>query len=565
VAPVSRFGKQVAWWATIAVLLIGCSPAAGPTVGSGGGSQAPAAVQRTLVMVVRTEGESIAGKSLTNPGTNIIPAGPFNAGLAIRDRSEVPHPYQAESLPQLNTDSWRVSPDGRMETTYRLKPNLTWHDRTPLTAHDYAFAFRVYSVPEVSYSAIASPMNKIEEVVGLDDRTVVIRWKQPFAEAGELVAADLQALPRHILEQPFEQLASEQFVAHPYWTLEYVGSGPFRVVRWDRNVALEAEAFDGHVLGRPKIDRLRVVPIPDPNVVLANMLAGETHIAVANAMPFQQGWVLKREWDQRGGGVVPINPGGARRTEKQVHPERANPRFMMDVRVRRAIAHSMDRQAVNDAIFEGTGIDAHTLLSPNVSYFADVDRVLTKYSYDLRRSEQLMNEASLFKGPDGLYAVPGGERLDWEILCLSGPQNESIQAVLADGWKRAGFNITKSIFPVAQVSDREARARFSTMFTTDGGSLDGMNTAGIPTAQNRWSGSNRGSWSNAEYDRLVASWEASLDRNERNRRMVEMAKLYSEELGSTPLFYHLTVTPHAAGLRGVTDGVYDIHQWFWAS
>ena len=140
-----------------------------------------------------------------------------------------------------------------------------------------------------------------------------------------------------------------------------------------------------------------------------------------------------------------------------------------------------------------------------------------------------------------------------------------IQAVLADSWRSAGFNITQAIFPVAQVSDREARARFPTMFTTDGGSLDGMSTAGIPTAQNRWSGSNRGSWSHAEFDRLVASWESSLDRNERNQHMVQMAKVYSEELGSTPLFYHLTVTPHAAGLRGVTDGVYDIHQWFWAS
>lgn len=551
--------------AALALLVTACTAAPTSRTPSGDSGVAPAGVQRTLVMVVRTEGESIAGKTLTNPGTNVIPAGPFNAGLVYRDRAEVPQPYQAEALPQLNTDSWRVMPDGRMETIYRLKPNLTWHDHTPLTAHDFAFAYRVYSVPEVSYSAISSPMNKIEEVVGLDDRTMLIRWKQPYAEAGELVMGDLQALPRHILEQPFQQLSSEQFVAHPYWTLEYVGSGPYRVVRWDRNVFLESEAFDGHVLGRPKIDRLRVVPIPDPNVVLANMLAGETHVAVANAMPFQQGWTLKREWDARGGGSVPINPGGARRTENQVHPERASPRFMMDVRVRRALAHTTNRQAVNDAVFEGTGIDAHTMLSPNVAYFADVDRVLMKYPYDPRRAEQLMNEAGLAKGSDGFYVGPVGERLEWEILCLSGPQNESIQAVLADTWRRTGFNMRESVFPVAMVSDREARARFSTMFTTDGGSLDGMNAAGIPTAQNRWSGSNRGSWSNAEYDRLVASWESTLDRNQRNGYMVQMAKLYSEELGSTPLFYHLTVTPHAIGLKGVTEGVYDIHNWFWES
>ena len=58
----------------------------------------------------------------------------LNAGLAINDERELPHPYLAEALPELNSDTWRVFPDGRMETAYRLRPNLTWHDGRPLTA-----------------------------------------------------------------------------------------------------------------------------------------------------------------------------------------------------------------------------------------------------------------------------------------------------------------------------------------------------------------------------------------------------------------------------------------------
>ena len=48
----------------------------------------------------------------------------FNADLALIDDEGNPRPYLAESLPRLNTDTWRVFPDGRMETTYRLKACL---------------------------------------------------------------------------------------------------------------------------------------------------------------------------------------------------------------------------------------------------------------------------------------------------------------------------------------------------------------------------------------------------------------------------------------------------------
>lgn len=551
------------WFALAAMAVSACASEPSTTVRDTGGAApgAPARESRALVIAVRTEGDTIAAKALSNPGTNIIPAEPFNAGLAFKDTRDVPHPYLVEALPQLNTESWRVFPDGRMETTYRLKPNLVWHDGAPLSAQDFALAWRVYSTPELGVTAGSPPLSEMAEVVAGDDRSVVIRWRRPYPEAGSLVMTDFQALPGHILERPFREMQyPEAFASHPFWTIEYVGLGPYRLDRWERGVFLEAVAFDGYVRGRPRVERIKVVPIPDPNTVLANLLAGEVHIAVSNAMPFQHGWVLKGQWDVRGGGTVLINLGGARRSENQVHPDRANPRAILDVRVRRAIAYATDRQAINDSIFEGQGVMADTLLSPDVDYFPAVDRALAKYAYDLRRAEQLMNEAGYFKDSGGFYAGGDG-RLAPEIRVLSGPQNEAVMSIMADGWRRAGFDFREFVFPVAQVADREARAHFPFMFSTDGGSLDGMSTAGIPTPQNRWTGSNRGSWSNPEYDRLVDAWNTTLDRNERNQRMVEMAKLYSEELPSTPIFFHLTVTPHGNTLRGPTNGVDEIHTW----
>ena len=63
----------------------------------------------------------------------------FLANLGGTDVHGADYPVLAASLPTLNTETWTVFPDGRMETTYRLRPGLTWHDGTPLVAEDFVF------------------------------------------------------------------------------------------------------------------------------------------------------------------------------------------------------------------------------------------------------------------------------------------------------------------------------------------------------------------------------------------------------------------------------------------
>src|SRR5688572_19350293 len=130
------------------LLIAACAPAQTPTRQEG--SAAAPRVQRTLVIVVGAEPPSLAAKALEHiPNPRADYAALFlNASLAYMDEHGSPHAFLAAALPELNSDTWRLFPDGRMETTYRLKPNLTWHDGRPLTADDFVFAWQVYSVPE---------------------------------------------------------------------------------------------------------------------------------------------------------------------------------------------------------------------------------------------------------------------------------------------------------------------------------------------------------------------------------------------------------------------------------
>jgi ABC-type transport system substrate-binding protein len=153
---------------------------------------------------MRTEPKALVGSDLNPTHIGIIPDAPwqvFHAALVQHDERERPQLQLAEAFPQLNTDSWKVFPDGRMETTWRLRPNLTWHDGAPLAADDFVLSLQ-YSKATRSDRHI-----EVDDAVALDSRTLVVRYKLPFSDAN---AIDLQPLPRHILGQPLEQMEARE-------------------------------------------------------------------------------------------------------------------------------------------------------------------------------------------------------------------------------------------------------------------------------------------------------------------------------------------------------------------
>ena len=104
-----------------------------------------------MVIAVRAEPGTLALKPLSSGSGTSFATGQrvFNATLGIVDGEGVPRPYLAEALPQLNTDTWRLFPDGTMQTTHRLKATAVWQDGTPLSADDFVFAWQVYTEPQI--------------------------------------------------------------------------------------------------------------------------------------------------------------------------------------------------------------------------------------------------------------------------------------------------------------------------------------------------------------------------------------------------------------------------------
>ena len=546
--------------------MVACAgPSASPQAANG--QPQPAAPQKALVLITRQETPSVSGTALV-PGNFTIGSQrrPFNAWLSSGDANDKPSPYLAESLPQLNTESWKVTPDGKMETIYRLRPNITWHDGTAFSAEDFVFAWKVYTTPDFGLSA-SRPHVAMEEVQAPDARTVVVIWKQLYPDAG-ILGTNFAPLPRHILETALPQ-GRDFFLNQPYWTTKFVGAGPYKLDRWEPGAFIEGSAFDGHILGRPKIEKIRISFIGDADIVLANLLSGDCHIPVDNSIRVQQALVLNEKWGPTGGTIIYL-PTLWRWSYVQHRPEYANPKAILDLGVRKALMHAMNKTELNNAILDGKGIMSDSFVPPGVNYFPDVDKTVAKYPFDLRRTEQLMNEAGYAKGADGIYAGPEGKP-SFEYRVISSAQNDAERSVLADGWRKAGFAIDEANFSPAETSQGETSSTFRTLWTSSGGQGEAFMvnpvTSLIPGPENNWRGSNRGAWSNADYDRIVNTFSNTLDRSQRDQLIVQAAKVITENLGVMPLFFNPAAWAWPSSVQGVniiaptTEPTWNIHEW----
>jgi peptide/nickel transport system substrate-binding protein len=575
----TRFARTLLFSLVVVTGLAGCaqgtapgSPApAAPAAAPAQATSAPAATGRTLVIGSRNEPGTIAGKPLRQAGIGLYTVqAVFSASLAGLDDKGVPRPHLAEAVPELNTDSWRVLPDGRMEMTWKLKPNLVWHDGTPLSAQDFVFGWRVYATPDLGVSA-SPPIGYMEEVTAPDERTVLITWARPYPDADEMTAALFSPLPRHILQQSHQEGQWEAFTGHPYWSREYVGLGPFALSHWEPGAYIEADAFDRYVRGKPKIPRVRFLFVEDPNTAVANVLGGEVNLIMEGTIQFEQAMTLKRRWEAENGGKILLHPNQWKATRFQLRPELATPRALRDARVRRAMAHAMDKEALNETLYYGDGLVAQNTVPPGGPFSEAVERATARYPYDLRRAQELMREAGFTKGSDGTYTSPSEGRFEGNLTSHPGTGNAEEISILAYGFREAGFEIREVMYGRPQAQDAQLRATFPGLYHNNQGSgvktlLDHMSSA-IPSDDTRWIGSNRGAWSTPEYDRLGEAVSTTLDKAERTRIIADMARIFSEELPAVSVFFAYHHWAHVAGVKGpalVAPGAqlaWNIHTW----
>ena len=535
----------------VLVLVAGCSAPGGVTSqqGTSGGPRSTGP-RGTIKIAWATEPENLHSKMAAGSGLNEF-FWVFNSFLTYYDFQGAAHPMLAREIPSQANGGWVVNPDGTMVTTYRLR-EARWHDGTPITAQDYVFGFEVYLDPEMPIRDRV-PETLMSSVEAPDDLTLVVRWKQPYIAANLLTFQQLPPLPRHIAEQKYRTQKST-FGFGEEWTTEFVGNGPFRLERWIPGSHMVARANLDWVLGPPKADAVEIRFVSDTRTQLANVLAGEVDIVNSPGVRAPEAVVARDQWTGRQEGYIRTWTRQPRFLAFQFREVPNWQRAVTDLRVRQALMHATDREGVAEIMSSGLGKMTEAFIIPNDPLAAEVDRVVTRYPYDRARASALLAEAGWRRG-DASSPVTNaaGQTLDIEIWTTADGGGEQESAVLVDNWKSVGVNASIYLIPAARQRDLEHRVSFPAINTSArSATIDNFvfTSAHHPTAEARWQGANRGSFQDAEVDRLYNLALTTLGDRERSQHIVGLHKRMSETLGVGMLFFNAEVLVARNRLRG---------------
>lgn len=423
-------------------------------------------------------------------------------------------PLLATDIPSLEKGTWKVFDDGRMETTWTLKPNVKWHDGAGLTSADFVFSSAVARDKELA----ASPTPAIALQTGVTaagELSFVISWSSPYVEAQTAGVGAI--IPRHILEATYQQGDKQAFMNDAYFTTEYLGTGPYKLVSWIPGSDMEFARFDDYHLGRPPLDKVFIKVIADPNTLVAGILAGELDIILPPGVALDSALEVQKRWAGTGNEVRADILNKIIQLEIQFRPDQALPtRGLREKPVRQALYQAIDRHALADYMTGGIAPVADSWYPSNDPLRKDVEPFIPQYAFDLATAQRLLTEAGWQRAGGGTMFHPGSnEQFNLEIRTQDQSGFDKMATIIADQWKAIGVQGQVVIQPPSRLGDREYEASYTGVFTSNISNTQYVQTRlhsnQIQTAANRWQGANRGAYRNPRVDVLYDQLNTTLD------------------------------------------------------
>ncbi|MEX0283185.1 MAG: ABC transporter substrate-binding protein [Paracoccaceae bacterium] len=427
------------------------------------------------------------------------------------DENWEPQPYLAES--------WEVSEDG-LSVTLNLVKNAKFHDGTPLTSKDVAFSVDVIKANH-PFKSMFAPVETVETP---DDHTAILKLSKPhpalmLAMSGQLMSI----IPQHI----YGDVPIDQVKTHPRNNEGTVGSGPFKLVEYKSGEHVILERFDDFFIeGRPYLDKIVMRIITDPAARAIAYENGEIQFGAFESLPR----IINRLKKADGLTVTPNGYGAIGPLDWLAMNTQRGP--LADVRVRKAIAHAIDKKFVLNALMQGTANESRTGIHPDSPFY---NGEVEAYELDLDKANALLDEAG--------FPMENGKRFDLTIdFGWPGvkPQVEYVKASL----KKVGIEVevrASADFPTwaKRMGEMDFDMSWDTVFNW-GDPVIGVHRTYDSTNIGKGVWSNTQGYSNAKVDELMAAAAVETDAAKRKALYAEFQQIIADEL---PV-YHINTLPY---------------------
>ena len=403
---------------------------------------------------------------------------------------------------------------------FHLRPHVRFQDGSPLTAEDAAA-----TLDSILDAAMASPLRSgfaaIAQVQAVDAETLRITLSHP--DASLLTRLAVGILPASLAHGP-------QSARHT------IGCGPFRLISWDAN---------GLVLQRTgavtaaQVRRIHFITVKDPVTRCLKLVNGEIDL-VENDLPPRLLPYLAAHRDRV---TLESRPST---TFSYLGLNLRDP-ALSDVRVRRALALAIDRNALKKALFDNMPVLAETILSPQHWAWTRLPVRL----FDPKEAEALLDAA-------GLHANKNGIRLVLNYSTSTDPTRLNMATAIASMWRKVGIEAHVRSMEWGGFYARIRQGDFQVFSLSWVGIVDPDIYRWV-LSSTMWppKGANRGRYSNAEVDRWLD--EAAVDENRQQRAALyaKVERKMWQDVVYIPMWYDPVIVafgPRVSGFQIHADG-----------
>jgi peptide/nickel transport system substrate-binding protein len=307
---------------------------------------------------------------------------PFGMLYALHDALVRPLPGKGKMSSSL-AESWTESPDG-LVYEFKLRRGVQFHNGDPVTAEDVKFSFERYKG-----AGAKALQERVRQVEIVDPLMVRFHLREPWPDFMTFYGTTATAAGIVVPKKYLTQVGDEGFRKHP------IGAGPYKFVSHTPGVEVVVEANPGYWRRVPSIKRFIMKSVPEGTTRLAMLKRGEADIA--NALDGEDAENVRRDPRLT---LVPSKHASIYWIEFADQWDPKSP--WHDKRMRQAVNHALNRQAINEASCLGFCPPAGVIVPRVMEYALQAPPP----AYDPQKAKQLLAEAGYPNGIDAGDFVP---------------------------------------------------------------------------------------------------------------------------------------------------------------
>lgn len=438
---------------------------------------------------------------------------------------------------------WDVSKDG-LEYTFHLRQKVRFHSTgyfTPsrhFNADDVLFSFNRQRNTSDPWYKVSGGVYKyyndmefnslISDVIKLDDYQVKVVLSMPDSPFLSNMAMDFASiLSKEYADAMMKAGMPEQLDLKP------VGTGPFMFVKYEKDAFIRYQAHPAYWRGREKIDKLVFAITVDPSVRYARLRAGECHV-MAYPLPTDI-----KSMKNNPSIVVDEQPGlntayWAFNLQKPPFDK---------ARVRQAMNYAINRQAILDVIYQGTGTIAYSVIPPGIWSWKGPDNT---YVYNPDRAKKLLAEAGYTEGFEiDLWAMP--------VQRPYNPNARKMAVLMQQDLQKIGIKANIVTYEWGTYLKKSRDGEHQTIllgWTGDNGDPDNFFTPLLSCAAKE-TGNNRSFWCNKQFDDLISLARIEQDKAKRTKLYRLAESIFKQDAPWMTIAHSVRYQPYLKNVQGL--------------